>query len=55
MSIDKVLMDRSNSKCELCGSEEGLEAYTVAPKDDAIVICSTCAASIDEPTIDDRL
>lgn len=54
MSIDKVLMERSGGKCELCGSEEGLEAYTVAPKDEAIVICSICAASIEEPTSDEK-
>ena len=54
MSIDKTLMDRSGGKCELCGSEEGLTAYEVAPKDEAIVICSTCAASIDEPTSNEK-
>ena len=36
--------------CELCGSTEGLTEYTVLPKDDTITICSTCTASIDEPT-----
>ncbi len=54
MGIDKALMDRSGGKCELCGSEDGLEAYAVAPKDDAIVICSTCAASIGEPTSNEK-
>jgi len=54
MSIDKALMDRSGGKCELCGSEDGLSAYTVAPKDEAIVICSTCAASIEEPTKNEK-
>ncbi len=54
MSIDKALMDRSGGKCELCGSEEGLTAYEVAPKDEAIVICSTCAASIEEPTSNEK-
>ena len=49
MSIDKVLLNRAGSKCELCGSEEGLSAYAVAPKDDAIVICSTCLESVDTP------
>ena len=41
-------------KCELCGSGEGLSAYTVAPKDDTITICSTCAASIEEPTSNEK-
>lgn len=54
MSIEKALMDRSGGKCELCGSEEGLSAYTVAPKDEAIVICSTCAASIDDPMSNEK-
>jgi len=54
MSIDKILMERSGGKCELCGSEEGLKSYTVAPKDEEIVICSTCAASIEEPTGDEK-
>lgn len=49
MSIDKVLLNRAGSKCELCGSEHGLSAYAVAPKDDAIVICETCLASVDTP------
>ena len=54
MSIDSALMDRAGGKCELCGSNDDLEAYTVAPKDDAIIICSTCAASIEEPTSDEK-
>ncbi len=54
MSIDKVLMQRAEGKCELCGSEEGLTAYEVAPKDEAIVICDTCAKSIDEPSENEK-
>jgi protein PhnA len=50
MSIDKTLMQRSAGSCELCGSQDGLEAYVVTPREDAIVICSTCAESIDEPS-----
>ena len=41
-------------KCDLCGSQEGLIEYTVVPKDDTITICSTCAASIDEPTNNEK-
>jgi len=40
--------------CDLCGSEEGLAAYTVAPKEVTITICSTCAASIEDPTTDEK-
>jgi protein PhnA len=54
MGIDKALMERSGGKCELCGSEEGLSAYTVAPRDEAIVICSTCAASIEDPMSNEK-
>ena len=54
MSIDKALMNRSAGKCELCGAEEGLIAYEVAPKDEVIVICATCAASIEEPTNNEK-
>ena len=49
MSIE-TLMERSGGKCELCGGEEGLHGYTVAPKDEAILICSTCAATVDNPS-----
>jgi len=40
--------------CDLCGSEEGLTVYTVTPKDETITICSTCAASIEDPTTDQK-
>ena len=50
MSIDKGLLNRAEGKCELCGDNEGLSAYEVAPKNDAIVICSTCLNSIEDPT-----
>lgn len=46
--------NRSMSTCQLCGSEEGLTAYTVAPKDETITICSTCAASIEDPTSNEK-
>jgi len=35
--------------CELCGSTEGLSAYTVEPKDDTITVCETCLNSMDKP------
>lgn len=40
--------------CDLCGSEEGLSAYTVAPKEDTITVCTTCVASIDDPTTNEK-
>ena len=54
MSIDKALLERAENKCELCGSQDELTAYEVAPKDESIVICGTCAKSIDEPTADEK-
>jgi len=38
--------------CDLCGSEDELSAYEVAPKSNTITICKTCASSIDEPSSD---
>ena len=52
MSIDKTLQERSSGCCELCGVQEGLQAYIVAPKEETIVICSTCTATIDTPLED---
>ena len=40
--------------CVLCGNEEGLRDYTVAPKDETIVICETCAASIEDPSSNEK-
>lgn len=53
MSIEKALLTRSNSKCELCGSTEGLDGYAVEPSDGSvdksILLCSTCREQIDNP------
>ena len=49
MSIE-TLKERSGGVCELCGGSEGLEAYAVVPRDEEIVICTTCAASIESPS-----
>ena len=52
MSISNELMQRSEGKCELCGSDNDLRVYEVAGSnsDNEIVICSECASSIDNPT-----
>ena len=52
MSIDKALLTRSNSKCELCGATDGLEVYEVPPEsngspDQCVLICETCRDQID--------
>lgn len=48
MSNLRELQKRS-TVCELCGSDEGLQAYTVAPKEDQILVCSTCHEQIENP------
>lgn len=54
MSIEKDLQQRSNSKCELCSSGEGLSVFVVAPKggesaDEYTYLCSTCRTQIENP------
>lgn len=48
MSIDKGLMERSGGVCELCGSNENLSAFAVAPKDDEILVCGTCSEQLND-------
>lgn len=55
MSTEQTLMQRSNSICELCGSDHGLSVYGVPPNSDAspeqsVLICATCAEQINDPT-----
>ena len=46
MSLENDLRKRSESKCELCGSENDLKAFDVAPKggdlNGSILSCGTC-------------
>ena len=54
MSIDKALMQRANSKCEMCGAAENLSAYDVPPVtisslDKSVVVCGTCLDQIENP------
>ena len=46
MSLDKELLKRAESKCELCGSENDLKPFDVSPKggnvDGAILACGVC-------------
>ncbi len=56
MKIDKKLLERSQSHCELCGSEQNLKAYKVAPEahsDNEIVVCETCLSQIETPDMMD--
>ena len=54
MSIETELQERSESKCELCGSTENLSIYKVPPTsdgsaDESIYICHTCHDQIENP------
>lgn len=53
MSISQALLERSQHKCELCGSEESLSSYEVPPSDgsdeQSIVVCATCKDQIEAP------
>ncbi len=53
MSIEKELLDRSGSICELCSSTENLSVYEVAPSngsaEQSILLCSTCLNQIKDP------
>jgi len=52
MKIDKKLLERSGQKCELCGNDNSLTVYKVAPEsqpDNEIVVCETCLEQIENP------
>jgi protein PhnA len=53
MSLEKLLIERSGNKCELCGSDNDLKLYEVLPQssataDNCILICSKCRAQIEK-------
>jgi protein PhnA len=47
-SIEQKLLDRSGNKCELCGSGDDLCEYTVAPKDEKILVCGVCNEQLED-------
>lgn len=54
MSIEKELLARAESKCELCESTENLAVFEVPPSSDgsadqSILACSTCKDQIENP------
>lgn len=58
MSILTELEARSESKCELCGSEKELQAYQIKPMttggiDENILACAVCSDQIDNPETTD--
>jgi protein PhnA len=53
MKLEAVLLTRSESKCELCGSTEGIQLYEVQPQDNSnaensMMACNTCVAQIEK-------
>ncbi|WP_431162876.1 PhnA domain-containing protein [Flagellimonas beolgyonensis] len=54
MGLFEDLQERSGSKCELCGSMEGLGIYEVPPVstgglDGSVLACHTCKSQIESP------
>ena len=47
-AIDQKLLDRSGSKCELCGSGDDLNSFTVVPKDEEILVCGVCNEQLED-------
>ncbi len=53
MKVEDAVIKRSENKCELCGSTEGLKVYEVQPQDNnnednSILICANCLSQIDK-------
>lgn len=54
MSLERDLLKRSGSKCELCSSTENLIVYEVAPQknggiEESVLVCGTCQEQIENP------
>jgi len=54
MSIEKELQSRSENRCELCSSTDGLSVYHVLPEpnttvDKSIYVCTTCKDQLENP------
>lgn len=53
MSVEKELLARSESKCELCSAANDLKVYEVPPTSDgtanqSILLCNTCLEQIED-------
>ncbi|MBF0298315.1 MAG: PhnA domain-containing protein [Oligoflexia bacterium] len=58
MSLKEILIQRSNSKCELCSSTSSISVYTVPPTKDqtaenSILLCDKCLAFINNSSEQD--
>lgn len=52
MTLEENLLKRSSNKCELCSSEENLQAFEVTPSDgsidQAVCVCNTCKEQLED-------
>lgn len=58
MSLDRILRKRSNDLCEMCGSSENLNVYTVLPankidESNSFFACLNCSSEMDDSTLID--
>ena len=53
MTIESILRERSDSRCELCTSEQDLSVFPVAPGDgspeQSVLVCSICRQQLENP------
>ncbi len=54
MSIEQLLIQRSNARCELCAADAHLSVYEIPPvstvtEDNSILVCDACLAQINNP------
>ena len=54
MSVEKEILARSGSKCELCGATDELKVYEVPPTsngklDQCVLVCEKCLEQIADP------
>ncbi|WP_260293107.1 PhnA domain-containing protein [Sedimenticola hydrogenitrophicus] len=54
MSTEQALLERSESKCELCAATENLQPYPVPPASEdsaeqSLLLCDTCREQIEAP------
>ncbi|WP_281648940.1 alkylphosphonate utilization protein [Parendozoicomonas sp. Alg238-R29] len=58
MTVEQALHQRSESRCELCGSEDTLGVYEVAPSDSSAeqsaLICKKCQEQINSNNLDEN-
>jgi len=54
MSTEQSLLQRSDSKCELCTAEQDLSVYNLLPENEdsaekSVLLCATCLSQISNP------